>query len=150
MVTEKYEQLKVMRRGHQGVVTKLSREADTLLAGDSPTSEQIACLRIIHEQLENKMQLLQSMDSEILTLCNLEDIEGKIEESEPIVAKILEYKCLILAALRSPRVSNIVSTVPETTTRLDTVATAEAEPTQNGNARLPKLILPKFKGNVPN
>ena len=54
MMTEKYERLKVVRRGHRGVVMKLIREVDTLLGGETPTSEQLARLNIIYEQLEIK------------------------------------------------------------------------------------------------
>lgn len=149
MATEKYERLKVVRRGHRGVVTKLTREVDTLLAGESPTSEQLARLNIIFEQLENKMQLLQTMDSEIVTLCNLDDVEGEIDESESILAKILEYKGRVSMAIR-PKVPTSRDTISADPSRgsVPTVPAGVDPVLPNGNTRLPKLILPKFRGNV--
>ena len=68
MSTEGYERPRLVRGGHRGVVTKLTKEVDTLLEGGSPTSEHIARLNIVYEQLENKMQLLQTYDSEIVNV----------------------------------------------------------------------------------
>ena len=54
-----YEHLRLVWGDHRGVVTKLTKEVDTLLTGEPLTSEQIACLKIVYDQLENKMQLLR-------------------------------------------------------------------------------------------
>jgi len=48
---EGYESL---RLGHRGVVTKLTKEVDTMLTGEPLTSEQISRLKIVYDQLENK------------------------------------------------------------------------------------------------
>ena len=146
MTTEKYERLKVVRRGHRGVVTKLTREVDTLLEGEPPTSEQLTRLNIIYEQLENKMQLLQGMDSEIVTLCNLDDVEGEIDESESVLAKILEYKGRVSAVIKPSLTTRRVLTTAETIS--GAVTSAPIVPGSAIQTRLPKLVLPKFRGNV--
>jgi len=47
MSTEGYERLRLVRGGHRGVVTKVTKEVDTLLEGGSPTSEHIARLNSV-------------------------------------------------------------------------------------------------------
>jgi len=74
------------------VVTRLTKEVDTLLIGEPPTSEQISRLKIVYDHLENKMQLLQTHDGEIVKLCKTDDVAHKIDEAETVLAKILEYK----------------------------------------------------------
>ena len=48
------------------MITRLTKEVDTLLTGEPLTSEQISRLKIVYDQLKNKMQLLQTYDSEIV------------------------------------------------------------------------------------
>lgn len=90
------------------------------------------------------MQYLQGMDSKIVTLCNLDKDEGEIDESESIIAKILEYKGCVSAATKPSQAT--IMTVAESISRPTTGA-----PTvflQGINTCLPKLVLPKFQGNV--
>ena len=149
MTTEKYERLKIVRRGHRRVITKLTREVDTLLGGETPTSEQLVCLNIIYEQSENKMQLLQGMDSEIVTLCNLDNVEGEIDESECVLTKILEYKGRVSAVIKpSPTTSRVLATTEIVSRPVTSAPIFPGSSLQNVNTRLPKLVLPKFRGNV--
>ena len=124
----------------------MTREVDTLLGGEAPTSEQLARLNIIYEQLENKMQLLQGMDSEIVTLCNLDDVEGEIDESESVLAKILEYKGRVSAVIKLPRTTSGILATAETVSTSAPIVSGSSLPAVN--TRLPKLVLPKFRGNV--
>ena len=50
----------------------------------------------MYDQLENKMQLLQTYDGEIVKLCKTDDVAHKIDEAETVLAKILEYKRRIM------------------------------------------------------
>ena len=77
-----------------------------LLEEEPPSSEQLAHLKIIYEQLENKMQLLQGMDSEIVMLCNLDEVEGEINESESVIGKILECKGHMSAVIKPSRTTS--------------------------------------------
>ena len=67
MSTQNLERLKTIRISHRGVVTKLTREVDTLIADTPLTSEGIDCLTVIRQQLEGKEQLLLDYDRDILT-----------------------------------------------------------------------------------
>ena len=60
-MTENGNWLKVIRQAHRGVITKLTREVDTILDEEPATGEQI--LSVIFKQLENKLQLLQKHQS---------------------------------------------------------------------------------------
>jgi len=145
---EGYERLRLVRGGHRGVVTKITTEVDTLLTGEPPTSEQISRLKIVYDQLENKMQLLQTYDGEIVKLCKTDDVALEIDESETIFAKILEYKRRIMVVVNPTPVTS----APVTTTDCPTVVAAAKSIMESlvstGNVRLPKLVLPKFRGNV--
>ena len=61
------ERLRSVRGGHRGVITKLTRELDTLLVGEP---RDIGRLQVINEQLKNKLSVLQKFDADILTLRN--------------------------------------------------------------------------------
>lgn len=86
----KLERLKAVRRGHRGVLTKLTREMEEILASPELSSEGTSRLKVIHEQLEGKMKVFSNLDSEIVGLCVLDDIEREIDESEATTAKLIE------------------------------------------------------------
>lgn len=133
------ERLRAVRGGHRGVVTRLVKEAEVILREETPTPEQRGQLTVIKQQLEGKLNLLRDMDEKIMNLCELDAIETEINESETIVAKIIDCKLKIeqFSAVSPPAV------VPPS-------PAAVAPSTPQANARLPKLILPKFKGDVKN
>ena len=95
------------------------------------------------------MQLLQGMDSKIVTLCNLDNVKGEIDKSKSVLTKILEYKGHVSAVIKLLLTTSRVLSTAETVSRSVTSA-----PIVSGtslltvNTRLPKLVLPKFRGNV--
>lgn len=139
------ERLRVIRRAHRGVVTKATREIDDLLSEEPLSSESVDRLNVLLQQLNNKMHVLQDINREILTLCAIEEIEREIEDSEAVDAKILKYKRKMEEALRSLTPSSRIDTVEtvEPVASLPTVGVS-----QTGKSRLPKLVLPKFRGNI--
>ena len=110
MSTENLDRLKTIRRSHRGVVTKQTREADTLIADTPLTSEEINRLTVIRQQLEGKEQLLLDYDRDILTKCTLEEVDAEVNDTEAVTAKILECKRQIELALRPPSVTAVTST----------------------------------------
>ena len=133
----KCERSKAVRRAHRGVITKLIREVDEIIGGDSTTDEALARLKVIYKQLGGKLTFLSKIDEEISLLCELDDIEREVEESEATTAKIIECKRRIDDNLRTN--SNIHPSSP---------IHSEASAVSSGRTRLPKLVLPKFKGDV--
>ena len=101
-MSENLDRLKTVRGSHRGVVTKLTKETDTLAATEPLTTEQIDRLTVIRQQLNAKEQTLQTLNRDILNLCSLEEIETEVNDAETVVAKIMDYKCRIDVALQPP------------------------------------------------
>ena len=80
------------------------------------------------------------MDKNILSYCGMDSIDAEIEESETVVARIIDCKQQIEEAARVPTTSDPPSEV-----------SAPLPPiVNNTKPRLPKLMLPKFKGDIKN
>ena len=135
----KLERLRAIRLGNRGVVTKLTREVDNLLSKPELDTEATARLKVIFEQLEGKSKLLTNLDSEVLGLCLMDDIEKEIDESETITAKVIELKRRVAAATNTPAAGGTIS---HPTLVTPTVLDRTMKP------KLPKLSLAKFRGDV--
>jgi len=133
------ERLRAIRGGHRGVVTRLTKQLDELLAAEL-VGECVSKLNVLLQQLNNKFDKLQEMDRDIITLCKLEEIKREMEESEIMTAKVLDYKRKVEEAL-----SVVTFRRNLTTSVVDLTPVAS---TSNAKARLPKITLPKFRGNV--
>ena len=89
----KDEQMRSIRGGHRGVVTKIVKEVDDLLSAEGPmNAERVSRLNVKLQQLEVKLKVLSDIDKDILSKCNVEDIEREINESETVIAKIMDYQ----------------------------------------------------------
>ena len=133
--TRALERSRAVRRGHRGVVTKLVHEAEGILRDETIDSEQRSRLSVIKQQLEGKLKLLHDMDRDILNRCEVDTIETEIDESELVIAKIISCNQQIdKAVASSPSSAAVPSRVTPTV--------------QQAKPRLPKLLLPKFKGDV--
>ena len=131
------ERMRSIRGGHRGVVTKIVREVDELLTTDgSMTPERATQLHVKLQQLEAKLKVLSDIDKDILSKCDVGEIEHEIEESEAITAKIMNCQQRIHEAIRAPTEPSVVhnpTSVPTSTPM---------------KPKLPKLTLPKFKGEL--
>ena len=99
-------------------------------------------LDVINKQLRLKAELLSGLDTEIVSLCEVSDIEGDIEEAESITAKIIECRAKIDKAITQENNIRTGSTTPTDPT------VALVNPLAYGRTHLPKLTLPKFKGDI--
>lgn len=117
---------------------KLNKKVDELVGGNSSTVNIPAHLKVISKQLDSKLCFVIKVDEEISWLCELDEIECKVEESEATTAKIIECKQCIDNNLQggnsgfSHPPSSPVSEVQPGSTKM----------------HLPKLVLSKFKGDV--
>ena len=142
----KLERLKATRAAHRGVVSKLEKETHQLLQQEDNASKRNR-LDLISGLLENKLKTLNGLDDEVHSLCPLEDITNEIEESENIVAQIIDFQRQIEESRKSvdSQVLSVValpSAVQVQHDQHNTTASNSAKP------RLPKLSLPKFRGDV--
>ena len=134
---KRLDRLRAVRGGHRGVLTKLAKEVDDLLADETLSNDSAARLNVIREQLEGKMKVLTNLDGEIVSLCQVDDITREIDESEGIITKLIECKRKIASVMSNPVSPSTLSPDPISTTVGPTV-----------KPQLPKLTLPKFRGVV--
>ena len=109
---KRLDRLKAVRGGHRGVLTKLAKEVDDLLADETLSNEAAARLNVVREQLEGKMKVLTNLNGEIVSLCQVDDITREIDESEGIIAKLIECKRKIASAMSNPVSTSIISSDP--------------------------------------
>ena len=135
----KLDRLKKVRRGHRAVLTKLTREIESLVEPAEPEPSQVSRLKIIYEQLDGKRKVFSNLDGEIVALCPEEEIEREIDDSESVTAKIIEARRKIDTTLKDKSVRE--------RTHVLSPPTVEDPGTR---PRLPKLTLPKFRGDITN
>jgi len=135
----KLDRLRVIRRGNRGVITKLTKEVDDMLSKPELDAEATARLKVIFEQLEGKSKLLTNLESKVLGLCVMDDIEREIEESETVTAKAIELKRRIDSATSMPVAGGSTG---HPAVVMPTVIDRTVKP------KLPKLSLAKFRGDV--
>ena len=138
-MTENLDRLKIICKSHRGVVIKLTREADTLITDVPLSSEKIDHLTLIRQQLDSKEQLLMGYNRDILSQCTLEEVEAEVNDTEVVIARILECKRQIELALKPPAVLSSHDTVPVVAVTLSSGVV---------KAHVLKLSLTKFKGDV--
>ena len=70
---DKLARIKAVRAGNRGVITKLSKEAEWILKEDDVDKGR---LQTISGLLDEKLRLIKELDSQVLDLCELKDIEA--------------------------------------------------------------------------
>ena len=149
-MSEKLSRLKAIRGGHRGVVTKYEKEATTIIANETSTKEDVSRIQVIQCLLEEKLKILNTIDQEVLTLCNEGEIEKEIEDSESIVARFMGVNNAITEKMKENEQSSQVATgesIVSQNSMPNTEVTSSVE-TKQAKPKLPKLNLSKFKGDV--
>ena len=75
---------------------------DDFLADKPLSNEAAARLNVVREQLEGKIKVLINLNSEIVGVCQVDNITCKIDKSEGLIAKLIKYKQKIASARSSP------------------------------------------------
>ena len=99
--------------------------------------------------LEAKLKALEDIDQDILSLCNVDEIPQEIEESERYVEKVIT--CQKKISNVSQPTAGDMQEPPDPLTGLIQVlpgGVSLSVPTSQIEAKLPKLVLPKFRGEV--
>jgi hypothetical protein len=83
--------------GHQGVITKLSKEADYILKNYEEVEAAGAKTRLqtIQTMLCEKWKILKELDEEVLPLCEVEEIMKEVEEADEIISRVLDVQIII-------------------------------------------------------
>ena len=78
---------KKIRAGHRATVTRTLGDIATTLSSDAPDRDRIARLKLT---LNEKLETLNKLDSEIIELAAEEDLENEIQQSDECKDKIYE------------------------------------------------------------
>jgi len=151
MSNEQLERVKQRRKGHRGVVTRLINEATPLFEGDR-SEKSIIRLRIIDEQLTEKLKVLRTFDEEVLTLIDVKEIENDVLQAEDIADKVSQLCGEIKAYLTKPPKLSASKTddvsVPKDTETSKVARRVVPRLESSIKPKLPKLYLPKFAGEI--
>ena len=145
---EKLERLRASRGAHRGVLTKRIGEANEILESEGMLSnEQIKQLDVLHRLLENKLKLVEGLDESFLSLCEVETIQNEIEDSERVLERVVECQKSIQDALTKGKNE---SSAQESQINPGQGLPGVASTAMNvqAKAKLPKLILLRFRGDV--
>ena len=86
--------------GHRGVITKLTKEADSILSEEFPNEEiQVdklkARLQTIDAMLQTKLTVVKALDEQVLELCETAEISKEVEDADEIESRVLDMRNLI-------------------------------------------------------
>ncbi|XP_065911194.1 uncharacterized protein [Dysidea avara] len=141
------------RRGYHTHLKKLLQSVEECLSTTttSPlTTDQIATLRDLHEQLTRKDSLIAALDTKILeALENDEEIEAEIVQTEEITSLISTAKAKITHRLTPTSAEAAAARHEETLPATHSPPAPPECPIREpvSLTRLPKLDLPHFSGN---
>lgn len=113
------------------------------------SNEQVHQWEVISRLLEAKLKALEDIDQDILSLCNVDEIPQEIEESERYVEKVIT--CQKKISNVSQPTAGDMQELPDPLAGLIQVlpgGMSLSVPTSQVKAKLPKLVLPKFRGEV--
>lgn len=129
------------------MTTKTTNEVNEILASASTTpleNEALMRLNVLIHQLDGKLKTLSELDEKILNEIKIEDIDKEIEESETISVKVTEAKEKIEIMTRTQATTQN-SEIPSQVITSEQGASVTAS---QARTRLPKLNLPRFKGDI--
>ena len=147
---ENIQRLRAIRGAYRGVATKLLKEVDDILTNASLTTdsgELKTKLNTLKQQIECKLTKLNEVDQKILGLCDIKDIGAEVAESEDIFAKVTSCIVRLESAVNKCEVLHATSGA---TSSIETPNIAQQQMATQVRAKLPKMTLQKFKGNVTN
>ena len=80
------KRVRAIRSGNRAVVTKYTKEAIELLKqGDTTNKDRLSTVANL---LNDKIRRLKELDAQILGLCEIDDIEREIEETEEMFSRL--------------------------------------------------------------
>lgn len=135
-------------RGHRSATTKYLKEIDEILehnATTEATNESKTKLNTLKQQITGKISTSNASDEKILAVCDVKDINGEIDESENLVAKVTEHLVKLVTVIQETimplnNLSNSTGATNNTPTTINNTPI-----TSSSRSRLPKLPLPQFK-----
>ena len=144
-IDQKLSRLKATRKSHRGVVTRYVNEVNGIVGRESLNQKQRESLSDLKKRLEQKLTVLETFDTEITAISNLESIDAEITESETISFKVVETMSKIDRTLtkyeeREARIRREIS--PGAVSLNSATSGTRNRPT------LPRMDLQKFSGDT--
>ena len=137
---EKFERVKALRAANRGVITKKISDVDTILRGTTLNDDQIKSLEVLDRLLTGKLKTIEELDQSVLSLCSVDVIQAEIEDAEKVLERVVECQKRIQDALQTKSNGHEGHQLQFSSTSGATSNLAKA--------KLPKLVLPKFRGDV--
>ncbi|XP_022790390.1 uncharacterized protein LOC111329893 [Stylophora pistillata] len=110
-MAEKLPRIRAKRGGNRTVMTKLMNEADGLLKAETSDKKR---LKAIAASLDEKLNLVKTLDEEIIENCAVEEVEAEIEESDEINSRVIDLLLVINEATGLMDNNDGLSVVPTT------------------------------------
>ena len=142
---EKLARLKATRKSHRGVTTRYINEVDDLLKHEPLDQKQQESVENLRKRLDLKLRTLETIDQEILDLCDLGTIDKEIEESETLSFRVTEITSKIQRALATSQRRNEREVRESTPSSQSTISTTSEK---QSRTKLPRLDLQKFNGDI--
>ena len=142
---EKLARLKATRKSHRGVTTKYINEVDNLLKHEPLDQKQQESVENLRKRLDLKLRTLETIDQEILDLCDLGTIDKEIEESEILSFRVTEITSKIQRALATSQRQNEREVRESTPSSQSTISTTSEK---QSRTKLPRLDLQIFNGDI--
>ena len=171
------ERKRAIRTANRGVITRYINEANNILHEEEKDRDRLITIQgMLREELDH----IKRLDSEILEICEITDIDKEIKDSEEINTRVLYMTKKISKAISAenvvaaslPTLSHLPDSADETieppqveqqnesvvstnnsTTQAITEQIEQNQVSQQYHVtktKLPKLVLPKFKGDLTN
>ena len=167
-MAEELQRARAKRAGNRAVITKLTKEADNIIKegqehGLPFSLSKTNRLHTINAMLEEKISIVKDLDEQVLSRCDVGEIEKEIEDSDEILSCVLDIqRCISQQLSATPVLSahqNTSSTVVEepvpaasglnqATPGISPGTAAFQSSHHQTQSKLPKLVLPKFRGDA--
>ena len=173
-MAEAFERKRAIRSADRGVITKYVKEAIELFS----KIDENGCIErftTLDRLLDEKLKFVRKLDEEILEACSVESIAQDIEEAEEITSKVYDTRKKIETILTKKPTNPVGGTLQLPTPLIDSsppgnllntqgtlidmtqeeinevsnpIANASLPTSSTARPRLPKLTLPKFRGEI--
>ena len=164
IMAEELPRLRATRAANKGVITKLIGESEAILETDTAIDDKTRNRLIRMEtMLKEKIKLVTDLDEKSVSVCKLEDIEKEIDDAESLKMRVMDAIANITLTTTPPKSTttfhppsgsqpsneNILADQPPSTAgTLPPIQTSPTTGPSSAISKLPKLTLPKFKGEV--
>ena len=168
IMADELPRLRATRAANKGVITKLIGESEAILETDTAIDDKTRNrLLRIETMLKEKIKLVTDLDEKIVSVCKLEDIEKEIDDAESLKMRVMDAIANIALTTTPPKSTtptfappsdpsgsqpfneNILAHQPPSTSgTLPPIQTSPTTGPSSAISKLPKLTLPKFKGEV--